>query len=228
MKAVVLLSGGIDSSTTLALARSRGYEAYCLTILYGQRHGREVGSARRIAEHFRAAEHVIMELPVELFSGSSLTMKGEIPVGGAVGDDADNLSIPSTYVPGRNLVFLSLACSWAESIGAEAVFIGATSVDYSGYPDCRRAFIESFERTAALATRTGTEGIPIKVEAPLLDMDKARIIKLGDELGVDHSLTWSCYKGGERACGKCDSCMFRLKGFREAGLEDPVIYEEMV
>ncbi|MDG6224377.1 MAG: 7-cyano-7-deazaguanine synthase QueC [Candidatus Thermoplasmatota archaeon] len=228
MRAVVLLSGGIDSSTTLAVARYRGYDPCCLTILYGQKHSREIESAKSIARHLGASDHVIMELPVQLFSCSSLTMKGDIPQRMGPDEVPGEGAIPNTYVPGRNLVFLSLACSWAESIGAKAVFIGATSVDYSGYPDCRREFLESFERTAALATRIGTEGAPIRIEAPLLEMDKAAIIKLGYELGVDLSLTWSCYRGGKKACGRCDSCMYRLKGFKEASLNDPIHYEEMI
>jgi len=218
LRAVVLLSGGLDSSTTLAVARSRGYETLCLTMIYGQKHDREVDSARDVARSMGAIEHRIVELPTEMFSGSSLTGKGEVPDGPTDG-------IPNTYVPARNLVFLSLAVAWAEFSGAQAVFIGVTSVDYSGYPDCRPEFIRSFEIAANLATREGTEGDGIRIEAPLLYLDKASIVNLGKELGLDHSLTWSCYKGGEKACGRCDSCRLRLKGFEEAGLVDPLEYE---
>jgi 7-cyano-7-deazaguanine synthase len=162
-----------------------------------------------------------VELPVGLFDSSSLTGKGEIPLD----HEGATCGVPSTYVPARNLVFLSLAFAWAESIGAKAVFIGVTAVDYSGYPDCRPDFIQAFQRTANMATKAGTEGAGISIEAPLMDLSKAEIVKLGSKLGLDHSLTWSCYMGGKKACGRCDSCMYRLKGFKEAGIEDPIEYE---
>lgn len=221
-KAVVLLSGGIDSSTALAIAGDMGYKVHALTILYGQRHEREVESAKMVANAFNVEEHRIMELPEGLFSASALTYDGDVPVDGYLERDG----IPSTYVPARNLVFLSIAVSWAEAMDADAVFIGVTSVDYSGYPDCRGEFIEAFREASALATRRGVEGNPVKILTPLIDLSKGDIIRRGMELGLDYSLTWSCYKGGERACGRCDSCRYRLKGFREAGIDDPLEYED--
>ena len=219
MKCVVLLSGGIDSSTTLAIARNRGYEAYALTLLYGQRHRRELESAKMVAHSLEVREHRVATLPENLFEGSALTGDGEIPDGSVNEDD-----IPSTYVPARNLIFLSLAVGWAEVLNAEYVFIGATAVDYSGYPDCRPEFLRSFQKTQGLATKRGVEGDPIKVEYPLVNMTKSEIISQGAELGLDYSLTWSCYEGGDKPCGVCDSCRYRLKGFDEAGLEDPLEY----
>ncbi|MEA3557829.1 MAG: 7-cyano-7-deazaguanine synthase QueC [Candidatus Thermoplasmatota archaeon] len=222
MRAVVLLSGGLDSSTTIAIAKEMGYELHALTIFYGQRHEREIISAKNVAADIGVNEHRIFALPDGMFSGSSLTGDGDVPKDRKVLDPGD---IPSTYVPARNLVFLSIALSWAEAIDADAVFIGATAVDYSGYPDCRPEFISSFAVTGELATKRGMEGRPIKIVAPLLDLSKAQIIMKGVELGLDHSLTWSCYEGGKRPCGRCDSCILRKKGFEEAGLEDPVEYE---
>ncbi|MGA1872433.1 MAG: 7-cyano-7-deazaguanine synthase QueC, partial [Thermoplasmatota archaeon] len=219
MKAVVLLSGGIDSSTTLAIARSEGYECFALTLLYGQIHSREILSARNVASSQEVVEHRIMELPEGMFSGSALTGDMDIPMERDLEDQDD---IPVTYVPARNLIFLSMASGWAEAIDAEAVFIGATAMDYSGYPDCRPEFIRSFQKTMDLGTRRGVEGRPIRIIAPLLHMDKAEIIGKGSELGLDLSLTWSCYRGGDRACGKCDSCRYRLKGFSKAGMKDPI------
>ncbi|MGA1792733.1 MAG: 7-cyano-7-deazaguanine synthase QueC [Thermoplasmatota archaeon] len=223
MKAVVLLSGGIDSSTTLAIARSMGYECYALTLLYGQTHEKEILSAKQVALSLDVMDHRVLELPRGMFSKSALTGDIEMPL-----DRDIELSdgIPDTYVPARNLIFLSIASGWAEVLDADAVFIGATAMDYSGYPDCRPEFIGSFERTVNLATRRGVEGRPIQVIAPLLDMKKHQIISKGMELGLDLSLTWSCYLGGEKACGRCDSCGYRLKGFAEIGIEDPIEYEE--
>jgi len=224
LKAVVLLSGGVDSSTTLAVARSQGYECYALTLLYGQTHEKEISSAKRVAESLGVLEHRVMELPHGMFSRSALTGDLEIPVDRDI-DGAEG--IPDTYVPARNLIFLSIASGWAEVLDSDAVFIGATALDYSGYPDCRPEFIGSFERTVNLATKRGVEGRPIKVIAPLLDMKKHQIISKGMELGLDLSLTWSCYKGGDKACGRCDSCKFRLKGFADIGMKDPIEYEEV-
>lgn len=221
MKAVVLLSGGLDSSTTLAIARSEGFAVHAITIIYGQRHEREILSAERIASSLGVEEHRILELPEGMFKGSSLTGQGEVPKDRPM----DEEGIPSTYVPARNLVFLSIASSYAEAIDADAVFLGATAVDYSGYPDCRPEFITSFRSTLELATKKGVEGIPIDIRTPIITMNKSEIILKGKELGVDHSLTWSCYEGGEKACGRCDSCLYRLKGFKEAGLVDPIEYE---
>jgi 7-cyano-7-deazaguanine synthase len=224
LKAVVLLSGGIDSSTTLAIASDLGYELYALTIVYGQRHEREVQAAKLTASHFQVEEHRILELPGGMFRGSALTGDGEIPMD----RDLENAEgIPDTYVPARNLIFLSIASGWCEVIEGDAVFIGATAVDYSGYPDCRPEFLGSFQGTVNLATKRGVEGRSIRIMAPLVDMTKKEIIQKGHELGVDYSKTWSCYSGGEKACGRCDSCLYRLKGFRMAGLKDPIDYDEV-
>lgn len=223
-RAVVLLSGGLDSSVTAAKAAEDGYALYALTFLYGQKHFREVESARRVAQFLGAREHRIVELPSFLFQSSSLLGVGEIPTGRDVAEITGG-SIPSTYVPARNLVFLSIASAWAESVGAEALYIGVNALDYSGYPDCRPEFIEAFEEVLRRGTRRGVEVGPIKVVAPIIDKSKAEIVRLGHELGLDFSLTWSCYRGGSRACGVCDSCRLRIKGFKEAGLKDPLPYE---
>ncbi len=222
-KAVVLLSGGLDSSTVMAMAKDMGYKLYGLTIIYGQRHIREIESARRVAQALGTVEHRIMELPKGLFSGSALTFDSEVPLDNDI-EESDE--IPSTYVPARNLVFLSMAISWAEALDADAVFIGVTAVDYSGYPDCRPEFIASFRKTSELATKKGMSGEPIDIISPIIDMNKSQIILKAEELGFDLGLTWSCYSGGEKPCGRCDTCLYRLKGFREAGLKDPVEYEE--
>ncbi len=222
VKAVVLLSGGIDSSTTLAIARDQGYECYTMTILYGQTHKKEVISARAVSTSQGVTEHRVIELPRGMFSGSALTGEMKIPLNRDIGTAHD---IPDTYVPARNLVFLSIASSWAEVLGADAVFIGVTALDYSGYPDCRPEFIHSFKNTVNLATRIGVEGNGLEIRTPLIDLKKNEIILKGKELGLDLSLTWSCYSGRDKACGKCDSCLYRLKGFKEAGLEDPIQYE---
>ena len=216
-RAVVLISGGLDSATTAYVARSKGYELYALTINYGQRHDRELKSAKKIGEVLSVKEHLFFEVPLGNWGGSSLTdTEKEIPNEAVDG-------IPSTYVPARNLVFLSIAGSWAEVLSAKAIFIGATQVDYSGYPDCRDDFLSSFEDTMSLGTKAGREGNGTKVIAPLLDMDKATIIKTGLDLGVDYSLTWSCYQGGDAPCNTCDSCRHRAKGFAGAGVADPLL-----
>jgi 7-cyano-7-deazaguanine synthase len=225
MKAVVLLSGGLDSSTVMAIAKDLGYDLHALTIIYGQRHEKEIESARAVADFIGVKEHRITELPKGLFSGSSLTYDSEIPFE----RDINNPNgIPSTYVPARNLVFLSIAVSWAEAIDADAIFIGVNEVDYSGYPDCRPEFIDSFGRTQCLATKRGVEGRPIDIKTPIISMTKAEIIKCGIGLNLDYSLTWSCYSGGDKACGRCDSCKFRLNGFEKAGMKDPLPYEEFI
>ncbi len=221
MRCVVLLSGGIDSSTTMAIARDMGYDIHALTILYGQRHKREIASARDVAASMGVKEHRIVKLADDLFLRCVLTGGGDVPTDRALEEGG----IPSTYVPARNLIFLSMAVGLAEVIDADAVMIGATAVDYSGYPDCRPEFLSSFQETSRLATRRGVEGKPIEVLYPLVDMSKDEIIRRGIELGIDYSLTWSCYSGGERACGRCDSCRFRLRGFSKAGLKDPIEYE---
>jgi len=224
-KAVILLSGGLDSSTTLALAKSLGYEPYALTFLYGQHHQIEIEAAGRMARYFNVAEHKIFEVPLDRFGGSALTADIEIP------KDRDlkqiSTDIPVTYVPARNIIFLSLALAWAEVLGARDIFIGVNALDYSGYPDCRPEFIEAFERMAALGTKAGVEGQGIKIHTPLINLNKAQIIKKGQALGVDYSLTSTCYDPSPQgeACGSCDACLLRLKGFAEAGLEDPGKYK---
>lgn len=220
LRCIVLLSGGIDSSTTLAIARSEGYTCTALTFLYGQRHAREVRSARMVAASLGVKDHRMVELPSSIFHGSALTGSGDVPFDREV-SSLDG--IPSTYVPARNLIFLSLAVALAESMDADAIFIGATAVDYSGYPDCRREFLESFQSTMDLATKRGVEGRHIRIIAPLLDMTKEQIISKGAGLGLDLSLTWSCYSGGDRPCMRCDSCLFRQKGFELAGIKDPLL-----
>jgi len=222
-KAVVLLSGGLDSSTTLGIADDEGYEVHALTFVYGQKHDREIESAKKLAEHYGVKEHKIIEIPLKEISKSSLLKEGEeIP---DISDKDIGQEIPSTYVPARNIILLSFALSYAESIDAEAIFIGANAVDYSGYPDCRPEFYDAFQKAAEKGTKTGIEGEPIEIRYPLIDMTKAEIIQKAEELGVPLKYTWSCYKGGKKACGRCDSCKLRLKGFREAGLEDPIRYE---
>ena len=224
-RAVVLLSGGLDSAVTLAVARDDGYETYALTLLYGQKHSREVQSARELARALGAKEHMVLEIPLGELGGSSLTDEGlEIPKGRDL--ETITAEIPSTYVPARNTVLLAFALSWAEILGAEAVYIGANTVDFSGYPDCRPEFYEAFQRVADLGTKSGVEGRKIEIRYPLIRLSKAEIVRRGAELGVPFELTWSCYAGGERACGKCDSCQLRLRGFEEAGLKDPLEYEE--
>jgi len=220
-KAVVLLSGGLDSATTLAVAKAQDYELYALSMDYGQRHRRELESARKLAAFFKVKEHRVLKTALGELGGSALTdsriamRKGKAWKPGA--------QIPSTYVPGRNLIFLALATAYAETLGAEAVFIGANALDYSGYPDCRPGFLKAFEAAARLGTRMGVSGSPPKIEAPLLHLSKAKIISLGTSLGVPFELTWSCYNGGKRPCGKCDSCLIRRRGFKQAGLDDPLL-----
>lgn len=221
-KAVILVSGGLDSATVMAMARNQGYECYALSYDYGQRHRCELQAARRVAEVHGAASHRIVNLDMGWMGGSSLTDKS-IPVPDASAADD---SIPSTYVPARNTVFLSIALGWAEVLGAHDIFIGANAVDYSGYPDCRPVYIEAFEHLANLATRDGVEGEGFRIHAPLIDMSKAEIISAGTRLGVDYSLTTSCYQPDDhcRACGHCDSCHLRAKGFADAGVPDPTQY----
>ena len=219
-RAVVLLSGGLDSATVLALARSEGLECHTLSFEYGQRHRVELDAAKRIAVSLGVSEHREVPVPVGLYGGSALT-DPDIGVPEHGGD-----GIPVTYVPARNTVFLSLALGWAEVLGAEAIYIGVNAVDYSGYPDCRPEFIEAFQALAALATKQGVEGRPVRIEAPLIELSKARIIELGIALGVDYGLTVSCYRADVRgrACGRCDSCRLRREGFAAAGVEDPTRY----
>ena len=225
-KAVVLLSGGLDSATTLAIARGDGFQCFALTFVYGQRHNREIESAKRVAESLGAAEHRIIEIDLAAFGGSALTDSAiDVPKDRAELDTSTQ--IPVTYVPARNTIFLSYALAWAEVLGAFDIFIGVNSTDYSGYPDCRAEFIAAFEKTANLATAAAVEDRgQYRINTPIIEMTKAQIITTGTKLGIDYSLTHSCYDPDERgrSCGRCDSCRLRLKGFAEAGLEDPIEY----
>ena len=223
--AVVLVSGGLDSATVLALARRDGYEPHALSFDYGQRHRFELDAARRVCAAGGARRHVVFPLDLRAFGGSALTSDLAGPKDRS--EDEMGRGIPITYVPARNMVFLAVAVGWAETLGAADVFIGVNAVDYSGYPDCRPEFIESFARTADLATKAGVEGNSRwRIHTPLIAMTKAEIIRTGTALGVDYGLTHSCYDPDPhgRACGRCDSCLLRLKGFAEAGLADPIEY----
>lgn len=220
-KAVVLYSAGLDSTTCLAMARDQGFEPYAISFDYGQRHRHELAVAKANAKRLGAVEHLVVAFDLRTMGGSALTADIEVPKEG-VGSD-----IPVTYVPARNTIFLSFALGWAEVLGAFDIFIGVNALDYSGYPDCRPAFIESFERTANLATKAGVEGTgKFRIHAPLINMSKADIIRAGTALGVDYALTHSCYDPTPEgfSCGSCDSCRLRLKGFSEAGLVDPLRY----
>ncbi|HOX05187.1 MAG TPA: 7-cyano-7-deazaguanine synthase QueC [Planctomycetota bacterium] len=225
-RAVVLLSGGLDSATVLAIARSRGFEVHALSFRYGQRHGAaELRSARRLARRLGAARHLVVDVGLGRFGGSALTGNLAVPKGRTL--RAMGRGIPATYVPARNTVFLSLAMAWAEVLGAADVFIGVNALDYSGYPDCRPEYLRAFRRMARLATRAGVEGrTELRIHAPLLRLTKAQIIRRGLALGVDYSLTSTCYDPDSRgaACGRCDACRLRLKGFAENGLADPGRY----
>ncbi len=225
-KAVILLSGGIDSSTVMAIAKSEGYGLYALSIDYGQRHAFELKAAAKIASAMGAEKQIVLKTGLNLFEGSALF--GTAPVPKHASGIVSSGSIPVTYVPARNTVFLSLALAWAEALDASDLFIGVNAVDYSGYPDCRPAFIEAFEHLANLGTKAGIEGKPFRVHAPLLAMTKAEIIQKGISLGVDYSMTHSCYdpSASGKACGRCESCLLRKKGFRDAGVPDPTEYGE--
>jgi len=219
-RAVVLLSGGLDSATALAIAADRGFACYALSLDYGQRHHAELAAARRVAESLGAVEHKVIALDLTAIGGSALT-DSRIAVPEQPGE-----GIPVTYVPARNTIFLSLALAWAEVLGAWDIFIGVNALDYSGYPDCRPEYIEAFQRLCQLATRAGVEGGAFQVHAPLVEMRKAEIIRRGTELGVDYALTVSCYSADASgsACGRCDSCRLRASGFAQAGIEDPTRY----
>ncbi len=223
-KAVVLLSGGLDSATCLAIARDEGFAPYALSFAYGQRHGPELDAARRVAGALGAAAHHVARIDLAAFGGSALT--GDIPVPKSDTVDGIGDEIPVTYVPARNTIFLSFAVAWAEVLGSRDLFIGVNALDYSGYPDCRPEFLEAFETVANLGTKAGVEGDRFRVHAPLLRMTKAEIIRRGAALGVDYGLTHSCYDPDPRgrACGRCDSCLLRRKGFVEAGVPDPTTY----
>ncbi|MBI2554950.1 MAG: 7-cyano-7-deazaguanine synthase QueC, partial [Candidatus Rokubacteria bacterium] len=221
----VLLSGGLDSATTLAIARSEGYACHGLSVQYGQRHSRQLASAKKVAAVLGAVEHLVLNLDLRLIGGSALTADIPVPKGRSAAEIGHG--IPITYVPARNTIFLSHALGWAEVLGAEDLFFGANFLDASGYPDCRPEYIEAFERLANLATKAGVEGRSrFKIHTPLIRITKAEIIKKGHALGLDFALTWSCYEptADGRACGLCDSCLLRLKGFKEAGLTDPLPY----
>jgi 7-cyano-7-deazaguanine synthase len=221
LKAVLLLSGGLDSYTAGAIARSEGFDLYALTIRYGQVHAAEVDAARRVALALGAQRHLELDVPLSKIGGSALVGDGAIPKD----RDLGATDIPSTYVPARNTVFLSLAMAWAEVVGAEAILIGVNALDYSGYPDCRPEYLQAFERLASLATKAGVEGRPLRILAPLLHLSKADIIRRGLSLGVDYAVTLSCYDPSPegRPCGHCDSCRLRARGFAEAGAADPAL-----
>lgn len=220
VKAVVLLSGGLDSTTVLAKALDDGCGVVALSFRYGQRHSRELDSAEAVAKYY-GVRHVVVDIDLSMFR-SALTDKGtRIPENrDGIGSD-----IPDTYVPARNIIMLSVAAGLCESVDADRIYIGANVVDYSGYPDCRHEFFEAFRRMLEVGTKAGTEGRPIRIETPILNMSKADIVRLGKALGAPLGMTWSCYEGGEKACGRCDSCILRLRGFREAGSRDEIEYE---
>jgi 7-cyano-7-deazaguanine synthase len=220
-KAIVLLSGGLDSATTLYWAKRKGFKCLCLIFDYGQRHRRELESARRIAQ-IAKCDYQIIKFSLPWKGSALLDKKATLSPGTRHQAPGTNL-IPSTYVPARNTIFLSFAVSCAEAIAAQAIFIGANHIDFSGYPDCRPDYYRSFQKVIKSGTRAGTEGRTIRIITPLIDKTKAEIIKLGRRFGVPYELTWSCYQGGTRPCGRCDSCLFREKGFREAGFKDPLI-----
>jgi 7-cyano-7-deazaguanine synthase len=225
-RAVVLLSGGLDSSTVLAIARSEGYLPYALSFSYGQRHVAELDAARRIAEATGVAGHVVAGIDLRMFGGSALTADVAVPKGRSQGEIG--AGIPITYVPARNTIFLSFALAWAETLEASDVFVGVNALDYSGYPDCRPEYIEAFERMANLATKAGVEGTQwLRIHAPLMQLTKEGIIRRGLALGVDYSATQSCYDPDEqgRACGGCDACQLRLRGFAAVGIPDPAAYQ---
>ena len=223
MKAVVLVSGGLDSTTCLAMAREKGFDLYALTFNYGQRHDHELNSAKMVVDFFNIQNHSIIDIDLAQFGGSALTDQIDVP---KKRDLSDMAEIPVTYVPARNTVFLSLALAWAEVLGSFDIFIGVNALDYSGYPDCRPEYISSFEKTANLATKAGVSGSSFRIHTPLIDLTKSEIVKVGMNLGVDYSLTSSCYDPDQdgNPCGLCDACYLRLKGFKEAGIIDPLSY----
>lgn len=227
MSAVVLLSGGLDSSTTLAVAKHEGFRVHALSFRYGQRHQVELAAAKRISDALGVEQHVVADIDLRQFGGSALTSNIDVPKGRS--EQEMGAGIPITYVPARNTIFLAFALAWAEVLVARDIFIGVNALDYSGYPDCRPEFIGEFERLANLATKAGVEGERFKIHAPLISLSKGEIVKKGIELGIDYSLTVSCYdpsSDGE-ACGSCDSCQLRRKGFLDAGVSDPTRYRRM-
>jgi 7-cyano-7-deazaguanine synthase len=222
-RAVVLLSGGMDSATALAIALKEGLEITALSVDYGQRHRKELDAARKLAKHFGVRDHRVVTLDLTAIGGSALTDK-RIPVPEQRRLEEIGQGIPATYVPARNTILLSYALGLAEAVDAKAIYIAANALDYSGYPDCRPEFYRAFQEVARLGTKRGVEGDVIEIRTPLLAMTKADIVRKGEELGVPWALTWSCYRGEDKACGVCDSCQLRLKGFREAGVTDPLPY----
>jgi 7-cyano-7-deazaguanine synthase len=227
-KAVILSSGGVDSTTAMAIAKAEGYEVYSLSFNYGQRHVLELKAAGRVAEALAAKEHLIIDLDLGKIGGSALTEGIEVPKGR--NENEMRKEIPVTYVPARNTIFLSFALAWAEVLGASDIFVGVNAIDYSGYPDCRPEYIRAFESMANLALKATVEGkMKIRIQAPLIRMTKAEIIRKGVDVGVDYQLTHSCYDPSPdgRACGQCDSCLLRKKGFREAGIPDPTVYVDL-
>lgn len=220
----MLLSGGLDSATAAAWARAEGYDVCAVSFDYGQRHRRELTSAKAVAKAVKAKQHIVLKVPLADLGGSALTDKRiAVPDAGRAADIGAR--IPATYVPARNTVFLSLALAYAETVGATAIVIGANALDYSGYPDCRPEYLEAFEKMAQLATKAGVEGKSVRILAPLLHLSKADIVRLAGRLKAPLGLTWSCYRGGRKACGKCESCVLRLRGFAAAGQKDPVAYQ---
>ena len=222
-KAVCLISGGLDSCVTAYIAKKKGFEIYALTFKYGQRHEKEINCAKQIALSVNAKKHIIFNIDLNIFGGSSLT---DLKIEPEIDHDVKEIGkkIPSTYVPARNTVFLSVALAYAETIQADAIFIGATCADYSGYPDCRPIYFKAFQKLTDIATKATIQGKKIKILTPLLNLSKSDIIKKGLTLKVSFEKTWSCYQGGKKACGRCDSCILRLKGFKEANSKDPIDY----
>jgi 7-cyano-7-deazaguanine synthase len=223
-QAVVLLSGGLDSTVTLAYALEQGHEVTPLTVCYGQKHSREIKAAKDVVKFYKIKRHLLVNLDLSFLKTSALTSPHvQVPERRSLEEIGSD--IPSTYVPARNIIMLSIAAGLAETEGAKRIFIGANAVDYSGYPDCRPEFFKAFQKVLDVGTKTGTEGSPVKIEHPLLFLTKGEIVNLGRKLRAPLHLTWSCYRGGETACGTCDSCLLRLKGFREAGIKDEIPYE---
>lgn len=223
-KAIVLLSGGLDSTTTLGIAANEGYDCHAITFRYGQRHEAELACAKKIAAHFGVRDHVIVNIDLRAFGGSALTSDLDVPKNRNASEMSDG--IPSTYVPARNTIFLSFALAMAESRGIRDIFIGVNAIDYSGYPDCRPEYIAAFQTMGNLATKAGVEGDPFAIHTPLIDLQKADIIKRGLELGIDYAMTCTCYDPdlAGNACGQCDACSLRLKGFAQNGIKDPAAY----
>jgi 7-cyano-7-deazaguanine synthase len=225
-KAVCLLSGGLDSTVTAAWAKSKGYQVHALTFDYGQRHKREIQSARKVAKALGTKEHRILRIDLAQIGGSALTDRRiNVPKGKSYSQIKASKRIPVTYVPARNTILLSFALAYAEVVGADAIFIGANHMDYSGYPDCRPRYFRAYQRMANLATKSAVEGSKVRIEHPIIGMDKKAIVKAGIRLKAPLHLTWSCYSGGKKACGRCDSCVLRLNGFKEAQVKDPIEYE---